>query len=90
MFSIIFQRCFTERGWQRGRLVFLDLLAIQFPNHNSCDVFSKNKNNSDVPLKLPKEKCSIVDEVTLLTEIRVCNNEAQVRVKCVPLVSYFV
>jgi len=75
--ATIVQRCFTERGWQRGRLVFLDLLAIQFPNHNSCDVFSKNKNNSDVPLKLPNEKCSVVDEVTLLTEIRVCNNEAQ-------------
>jgi len=78
--ATIVQRCFTERGWQRGKLVFLDLLSLQFPNHNHCDVFSKNKNNSDVPLKLPNEKCSVVDEVTLLTEIRVCNNEAQTNI----------
>ena len=79
MYVLIFQRCFTERGWQRGKLVFLDLLALQFPNHNHCDVFSKNKNNTDVPLKLKDEKCSVVDEVSLLTEIRLCNNDAQVR-----------
>jgi len=78
--ATIVQRCFTERGWQRGKLVFLDLLALQFPNHNHCDVFSKNKNNTDVPLKLKDEKCSVVDEVSLLTEIRLCNNDAQTNV----------
>ena len=75
------KKCFTERGWQRGRSVFLDLLALQFPQHNHCDVFVKPNTTSSsdaVPQKLPNEKCSIIEEVTLLTEIRFCNNEAQV------------
>ena len=74
-----FQKCFTDRGWQRGKLVFLDLLALQFPNHNHCNVFLQlNNSASEVPQKLPNERCSIVEEVSLLTEIRLCNNEAQV------------
>ena len=76
---ILFQKCFTDRGWQRGKLVFLDLLALQFPNHNHCNVFLQlNNSASEVPQKLPNERCSIVEEVSLLTEIRLCNNEAQV------------
>ena len=76
---ILFQKCFTDRGWQRGKLVFLDLLALQFPNHNDCNVFLQlNRSGSEVPQKLPNERCSIVEEVSLLTEIRLCNNEAQV------------
>ena len=76
---IFFQKCFTDRGWQRGKLVFLDLLALQFPNHNHCNVFLQlNNSASEVPQKLPNERCSIVEEVSLLTEIRLCNNEAQV------------
>ena len=77
--SFFFQKCFTDRGWQRGKLVFLDLLALQFPNHNHCNVFLQlNNSASEVPQKLPNERCSIVEEVSLLTEIRLCNNEAQV------------
>ena len=76
---VLFQKCFTDRGWQRGKLVFLDLLALQFPNHNHCNVFLQlNNSASEVPQKLPNERCSIVEEVSLLTEIRLCNNEAQV------------
>lgn len=74
--ATIVQKCFTERGWQRGKLVFLDLLALQFPNHNHCDVFLQF-NGTLVPQKLPNERCSVVEEVSLLTEIRLCNNEAQ-------------
>ena len=78
-FYLIFQKCFTDRGWQRGKMVFLDLLALQFPNHNHCNVFLQLNNSvSEVPQKLPDERCSIVEEVSLLTEIRLCNNEAQV------------
>ena len=61
-------------------MVFLDLLALQFPNHNHCDVFV-SKNNSDVPQKLPGEKCSIMEEVALLTQMRLCNNQAQVPIR---------
>ncbi len=74
----IVQRCFTPRGWQRGKLVFLDLLALQFPKHNHCDIFS-TRNDSVVPDKLPGERCSVLDEVALLTQMRQCNNEAQVQ-----------
>jgi len=72
----IVQRCFTERGWERGKLVFMDLLALQFPKHNHCDVFV-NRNDSKIPQKLTNEKCSVVEEVALLTQMRLCNNEAQ-------------
>jgi len=76
--ATIVQKCFTDRGWQRGKMVFLDLLALQFPNHNHCNVFLQlNNSASEVPQKLPNERCSIVEEVSLLTEIRLCNNEAQ-------------
>lgn len=57
--------------------MFLDLLALQFPQHNHCDIFAK-KNNSNVPQQLPGEKCSVMEEVSLLAQMRICNNEAQV------------
>ena len=31
-----------------------------------------------MPDKIPGEKCSVVEEVSLLTQMRLCNNEAQV------------
>ena len=72
-----FQRCFSPRGWDRGQVVFVDLLALQYPDQNHCDVFVKRKN-STTPEQLPGEKCSILEEVSLLTNMRVCNNKVQV------------
>ena len=72
-----FQRCFSPRGWERGQVVFVDLLALQYPDQNHCDVFVKRKN-STTPEQLPGEKCSILEEVSLLTNMRVCNNKVQV------------
>lgn len=70
-------RCFNERGWQRGKQVFLDLLALQYPNHNHCDIFKKNQTSNGIPEKLPGEKCTILEEVASLTQMRICNSQAQ-------------
>ena len=76
--DFILQRCFNERGWQRGKQVFLDLLALQYPNHNHCDIFKKNQTSDSIPEKLPGEKCTILEEVASLTQMRICNSQAQV------------
>jgi hypothetical protein len=58
-------------------MVFLELLSLQYPDQNQCGVFNQ-KDDSKIIQKLPDEKCSIVDEVSLLTQMRICNNQAQV------------
>ena len=73
-----FQRCFSPRGWERGQVVFIDLLALQHPDQNECDVFVQHKNNTGIANKLPDEKCSILEEVALLTHMTQCNTQAQV------------
>ena len=61
-------------------MVFIDLLALQHPDQNECDVFVQRKNNTGIINKLPDEKCSILEEVALLTHMTQCNTQAQVRI----------
>lgn len=73
------KQCFDERGWQRGRQVFVELLALQYPDENDCDVFL-HQNDTDVPQQLKGEACSIDEEVVLITNLRICNNQQQTEV----------
>jgi hypothetical protein len=58
----------------------MELLALQYPGNNECNVFDKSENdNVDHPQQLAGEKCSINEEVELMVDMRTCSSSAQAR-----------
>ncbi len=75
-----FQFCFTERGWHRGRKIFFDTLAVQFPEVNQCDVFTEGKAKAGaVPDLEGYDKCTVQEEIASGQDIGICSNDLQVR-----------
>lgn len=63
--------------------VFLELLALDYPEHNHCDVF-EGRNTSKVQVEAgrqPDELCSIDQEVALLKSLGSCATTEQVKKK---------
>jgi len=79
----IVRHCFDDRGFERGRRVYLELLALDYPDHQFCQVFDGMKSNDTskeynrIPQQLPGELCTIDNEVALLKDLRNCTSSEQ-------------
>jgi hypothetical protein len=67
--------CFDEKGWERGRQIFYDQLALNKPAVSQCADFF---NLADITVREPGEKCSVAEEVASGREIGRCTNREQV------------
>lgn len=71
------KHCFTEKGWTRGRKLFFDSLAIQYPEMNECGILDSIEKQSELTDK-DGEKCSIAEEIAVAQESAACSNNIQV------------
>ena len=75
--------CGLILGFERGRRVYLELLALDYPDHHFCQVFDGMKSNDTskeynrIPQQLPGELCTIDNEVALLKDLRNCTSSEQ-------------
>ncbi len=69
--------CFSEKGWERSKQIFLDQLALSMPDVSACELF---KAGTDLTEKQPGEACSVAEEVANGREIAQCSQEVQVEV----------
>eukprot|EP00095_Tigriopus_kingsejongensis_P004309 maker-scaffold902_size83268-snap-gene-0.14 protein:Tk04309 transcript:maker-scaffold902_size83268-snap-gene-0.14-mRNA-1 annotation:"chemotaxis protein" len=70
------KHCFTEKGWVRGRKLFFDSLALQYPEMNECNILKDLAE--DLALSdTAGRKCSIAQEIVVAQETTRCTTKLQ-------------
>ncbi len=76
--SYVVQRCFTPRGYERGRQIFFDSMSQAMPELSSCkDLVEKARNIDQIR---HGERCSVREEIDSVQAATRCSTAMKAKV----------